>query len=69
MAEEWFGIETLCPVDDGSWLVKKIYPENEWLYRFILGLGHQVEVLEPPYLREIIADRAEQVAKKYRKNK
>ncbi|WP_240418884.1 helix-turn-helix transcriptional regulator [Paenibacillus periandrae] len=68
LAEEWFGIDALCPVDDGSWLVKKAYPENEWLYRFILGLGHQVEVLEPPHLREVIADRAEQVAKKYRKD-
>lgn len=69
LGEEWFGIEALCPVDDGSWLVKKAYPEDEWLYRFILGLGHHVEVLEPPHLREIIADRAEQVAKKYRKDK
>ncbi|GKS09149.1 putative HTH-type transcriptional regulator YobV [Paenibacillus chitinolyticus] len=69
LAEEWFGIEALYPVDDGSWLVKKAFPENEWLYRFILGLGHHVEVLEPPHLREIIADRAEQVAKKYRKDK
>jgi len=68
LAEECFGIEALCPMDDGSWLVRKEYPENEWLYRFILGLGHHVEVLEPPHLREIIADLADQVAKKYKKD-
>ncbi|SCW36975.1 Predicted DNA-binding transcriptional regulator YafY, contains an HTH and WYL domains [Paenibacillus tianmuensis] len=66
LAEEWFGIEELSPVDDGSWQVKKAYPEDEWLYSFILSLGHHAEVLEPPHLREIIASRAEQVAKMYR---
>ncbi|SFF26334.1 Predicted DNA-binding transcriptional regulator YafY, contains an HTH and WYL domains [Paenibacillus algorifonticola] len=69
LAEEWFGIEELVPLDDGSWQVRKAYPEDEWLYRFILGLGHHAEVLEPPHLREIIASRAEQAAKIYRIDK
>jgi predicted DNA-binding transcriptional regulator YafY len=69
LAEEWFGIEELLPVDDGSWQVRKAYPEDEWLYRFILSLGHHVELLEPPHLREIIASRAEQVARIYRSDK
>jgi predicted DNA-binding transcriptional regulator YafY len=69
LAEEWFGIEELLPLDDGSWQVKKAYPEDEWLYRFILGLGHHAEVLEPPHLREIIANRAEQAAHIYRTEK
>ncbi|WP_407944559.1 WCX domain-containing protein [Paenibacillus xylanivorans] len=29
-------------------------------------MGHHAEILEPPHLREIIASRAEQVAKRYR---
>lgn len=66
LAEEWFGSEELLPGDDGSWQVRRAYPEDEWLYRFILSLGHHAEVLEPPHLREIIASRAEQVAKIYR---
>ncbi|RAV21476.1 helix-turn-helix transcriptional regulator [Paenibacillus contaminans] len=69
IAEEWFDIEELLPVQDGSWLVKKAYPENEWLYSFILSLGHHVEVLEPQHLRKIIADRAEKIAKIYKKTK
>lgn len=68
LAEEWFGIDGLLPVEDGSWHVKKAYPEDEWLYRFILGLGHHAEVLEPPHLRENIASRAMQVAKIYRRD-
>jgi predicted DNA-binding transcriptional regulator YafY len=66
LAEEWFGVEELLAMGDGSWQVKKAYPEDEWLYRFILGLGHHAEVLEPTHLREIIASRAEHIAKIYR---
>ncbi|PFQ36862.1 transcriptional regulator [Bacillus cereus] len=69
LAEEWFGIEALLPVEDGGWLIKKAYPENEWLYSFILSLGHHVEVLEPKHLRGIIANRAEKIAKIYRSGK
>ncbi|MGE7689714.1 helix-turn-helix transcriptional regulator [Lysinibacillus sp. NPDC097214] len=69
LAEEWFGIEELLPVEDGSWLVKKAYPENAWLYSFILSLGHHVEVLEPHHLREIIASRAEKIAIIYKNDK
>jgi predicted DNA-binding transcriptional regulator YafY len=69
LAEEWFGIEALLPVEDGGWLIKKAYPENEWLYSFILSLGHHVEVLEPKHLRGIIANRVEKIAKIYRSGK
>ncbi|MFC5405746.1 helix-turn-helix transcriptional regulator [Cohnella soli] len=69
LAEEWFGIEEIMSLDDGSWQVRKAYPEDEWLYRFILGLGHHAEVLEPPHLRAIIASRAEQIANLYRTDK
>lgn len=69
LAEEWFGIEELMPTGDGRWEVRKAYPEDEWLYRFILGMGHYAEVLEPAHLREIIASRAEQTANIYRTDK
>ncbi|WP_152655227.1 YafY family protein [Oceanobacillus sp. CFH 90083] len=68
LAEDWFDAEELIPAADGSWQVKKAYPEDEWLYSFILGFGPYVEVLEPVHLREIIADRAEQISKLYKKD-
>ncbi|MDL4839462.1 helix-turn-helix transcriptional regulator [Aquibacillus rhizosphaerae] len=69
LAEEWFGMEELLPDEDDGWLVKKAFPEDEWLYSFILSLGHHVEVLEPKHLRGIIANRAEQIVKKYKNDK
>ncbi|MCT1902312.1 helix-turn-helix transcriptional regulator [Oceanobacillus sojae] len=64
--EDWFDAEELIPAEDGTWLVKKAYPEDEWLYSFILSFGPQVEVLEPVHLREIIAERAAQITKIYK---
>ncbi|MFD0589428.1 helix-turn-helix transcriptional regulator [Paenibacillus sp. GCM10027627] len=66
VAEEFFGVEELMPMDDGGWLVRKVYREDEWLYSFILSLGHHAEVLEPSHLREIIADRARRIADMYK---
>lgn len=65
LAEDWFDAEELIPVADGTWQVKKAYPEDEWLYSFILSFGHYVEVVEPAHLREIIAERAVQIKNIY----
>ncbi|MFD1451087.1 helix-turn-helix transcriptional regulator [Oceanobacillus sojae] len=66
LAEDWFDAEELIPTEDETWLVKKAYPEDEWLYSFILSFGPQVEVLEPVHLREIIAERVMQITKIYK---
>lgn len=56
--EEWFGIENVLPGDSGGCLVKAAFPEDDWLYGFILSFGHSVEVIEPERIRERIRDRA-----------
>jgi len=50
---------------DGSYIVAVTWPEDEWLYGFILSFGRHVEVLEPEHIRKIIKDEAEKVSKKY----
>jgi predicted DNA-binding transcriptional regulator YafY len=42
---------------DGTCEVTLTYPEDEWVYGYILGFGCSVEVLSPPHIREIIAQR------------
>ncbi|WP_339233963.1 YafY family protein [Oceanobacillus sp. FSL W7-1281] len=66
LAEDWFDAEELIPTENEAWLVKKAYPEDEWLYSFILSFGPHVEVLEPVHLRDIIAERAAQITKIYK---
>jgi hypothetical protein len=40
-------------------------PEDEWIYRMILSLGDQVEVLELQHIRQIIKERAKKNYDKY----
>ena len=39
---------------DGDFIVNMSYPENEWLYGYIMSFGEYAEVLEPTYIRDII---------------
>jgi predicted DNA-binding transcriptional regulator YafY len=42
---------------DGSCTVEIAWPEDEWVYSFILSFGSFVEVLSPAHVREIIIER------------
>ncbi|MFZ5967353.1 MAG: WYL domain-containing protein [Bacillota bacterium] len=35
-------------------MVTAIFPEDEWVYGYVLSYGNYVEVLEPFHIREII---------------
>ncbi|MFT8321829.1 MAG: YafY family protein [Bacillus sp. (in: firmicutes)] len=50
---------------DGSFTVSISFPENEWLYGYILSYGNCAEVVEPPHLREIIIEKYQEGLKKY----
>lgn len=51
--------------EDGSFTVKIKFPEDEWLYSYLLSYGCYIEVLEPPHLRDIIHNRLKEAVKKY----
>jgi predicted DNA-binding transcriptional regulator YafY len=46
--------------DDGSFNVEVVFPEDEWVYGYIMSFGNFVEVLEPEHIRKIITDRMKQ---------
>ena len=50
---------------DGSFIVTVTWPEDDWLYSFILSFGKYIEVLEPQHLRNIIKDEAQKISKRY----
>ncbi|GIP34522.1 hypothetical protein J2TS4_37320 [Paenibacillus sp. J2TS4] len=52
MAEEWFGPWKINEAGDGSFTVEVDYPENDWLYGFILSFGDKAEVISPDKVRE-----------------
>lgn len=50
----------------GDLVVSARMPEDAWLIGFLLSFGTQVEVIEPVYLKNILAEQAQQI---YEKNK
>jgi predicted DNA-binding transcriptional regulator YafY len=51
---------------DGTYDVTVTFPEDEWVYGYIMSFGDLVEVLEPQHIREIIRKRMQKVLKLYR---
>lgn len=51
--------------EDGNFIIKVEYPENEWIYGYILSFGEYAEVLSPKRIRDRIKSKAEKIIKKY----
>lgn len=66
LAEEWFGIEELQEDEEGKFVVSVPFPEDNWLYGFILSFGEGVEVIEPEHIRSKIRSIASRIAAKYK---
>jgi len=50
---------------DGSYIVTRTYPEDNWVYSYVLSFGEHVQVLEPIHLREIIASKIKKMSENY----
>ena len=53
------------PQPDGSHIVTVTWPEDEWVYGFIMSFGDFCEVLEPAHVREIVREKLTKMAKMY----
>lgn len=52
-----FDDEFIIKNTDGTFAVSVTFPEDEWVYGYIMSFGCYVEVLEPKYVQQIIAER------------
>ena len=50
---------------DGSFLITVSWPEDDWLYGFILSFGKYIEVIEPEHLRAAVKEKALEISDKY----
>ncbi|UNC92273.1 helix-turn-helix transcriptional regulator [Candidatus Contubernalis alkaliaceticus] len=50
---------------DGSLTVNVCFPEDQWVYNYILSYGNYAEVLQPDHVREIIKTKIKDSLKKY----
>jgi len=50
---------------DGSFIVTKTLPDNNWLYGFLLSYRKYIEVIEPKSIRKKIKEEAQNILQKY----
>ncbi len=51
--------------ENGDLTVSVQMPEDEWLTGYLLSFGTQVDIIEPVYLRDIVAGQAKKIYEKY----
>lgn len=61
-----FDITQVSKKDNGDLIVSVEMPEDEWLISYLLSFGTQVDIVEPVYLKEIVADQAKKTYEKYK---
>lgn len=62
---DYFNEEQIQFDADGTTTVSFALPEDDWLFELVLGFGSQVEVLEPPHLRNLIKQKAAEMVSIY----
>jgi predicted DNA-binding transcriptional regulator YafY len=53
-------------IGNGTYTLEIDFPEDEWVYGYILSFGCFVKVIEPENIRKIIKDRSEKITEFYR---
>ena len=54
--------------ENGDFIVYASYPDDEWLYGYILSFNQNAEVLEPLYIRDIICERLLSTLRNYKQH-
>ena len=59
-----FGADEIEVQEDGLLIVSINMPEDAWLVSYLLSFGANVDLLEPLYLREVLANEARKIYEK-----
>lgn len=57
--------EMIIKNSDGTYTVEFDFPEDDWVYGYILGFGENVKVISPPHIQEIIKDKCNKILSHY----
>ena len=60
-----FDSNEITKKDDGNFIIKVEFPENEWVYSFILSFGEYVKVLNPEYAKDIVKEKLRKTLENY----
>lgn len=60
-----FDVEEIRILDNGCGEVVFTFPEDEWVYGYLLSFGDAAEVMEPQHIRQILRCRAQAIVDLY----
>lgn len=60
-----FKTEDIIKNKNGDFIVKVEFPENDWVYGYILSFGENIKVLSPGYVKSIIKEKLQKSLKNY----
>ncbi len=60
-----FETDEITKKEDGNFIIKVQYPDNEWVYGYILSFGEYVKILSPDKAKTIIKNKLEKTLKNY----
>jgi len=60
-----FRKEDISLNDNGDFIVKTEFPENDWVYGYILSFGEGVKVISPIYVKDVIKNKLEKSLENY----
>ena len=63
--EEYFEPQQIATLEDGSIAVRAIFPDDDWIYSWLLSFGDEVEVVAPLPIRNKMAIQINKIAEKY----
>ncbi|MCC3866998.1 helix-turn-helix transcriptional regulator [Terrisporobacter mayombei] len=63
-----FAEESIIDNKNGTYQVNIEFPENEWLYGYILSFGPYAKVVEPLHIRNIVLEKMQETLNMYNKN-
>lgn len=60
-----FRKEDIYQKENGDFVINTEFPENDWVYGYILSFGEYMKVISPKYVKDIIKNRLEKSLKNY----
>ena len=60
-----FEKENISKNENGDFIITIDYPENEWVYGYILSFGEYAKILSPGYAKDIVKKRLDKTIKNY----
>lgn len=60
-----FKKENIMKKENGDFFVQVEFPENDWVYGYVLSFGEYIKVLSPEYAKDIIKEKLQKSLKNY----